>query len=515
MTQFSMEYVGSAAEAVERRWARAQFDVGLRYPAGVMLLAALYYGTARLGFELNFAGPVAAIVWLPVGVAIAFLYLGGVRFWPGVLIGDVLTNSGTILHGWSGLGTTCGNLAEVLVATLVMRRLVRQGSPVDSVPGVAALLVGIGLGTAVSATIGALSVLPGSVIDAGEFPDVWRTWWLGDTTGALVVVPLVLAWWRPLPTPVRPRRAAEAALLLLATAWLSELAFRTHRPLTYFVFPALIWAALRFGPRGATLAVAVVVGLSVWNTTHYLGPFAFHSISHMVLSTQLFIAAAALSALFLAAVVSERERFAEGLAASRARLIAAGDSERRRLERNLHDGAQQRLTALAYRIREAEERALASPEEAAALMQSAEAELQLAIDDLRELAHGIHPATLTDFGFSRAVEGIAARSPVRIDVAELPAGRLEEAVEAAAYYVVTEAVTNAQRHARATSIRVRGVVARGVLTVDVVDNGVGGANEAHGSGLQGLRDRVEALGGTFRVASLPGRGTVVAAAIPL
>jgi signal transduction histidine kinase len=514
VSQLSIQYV-EPGQVVGARSLRVLRVARISYPVGVGLLAALYYGAARLGFELNFAGPVAAIVWLPVGIAIAFLYLGGYRYWPGVLIGDLFTNNAAALHGWAGLGTTCGNVAEVLVATYVIKRLVGQGSPLGSARGIGAIVSGIAAGVTVSATVGSLALLPSNVAMAHEIPTIWRTWWLGDFTGALVVVPFALAWWAPLPGRLRTGRLVEAGLLLAATVSLAELAFRSHRPLTYLVFPALIWAALRFGERGATFAVTLVAGLAILNTTHYLGPFVFNSVSRSVLSTQLFIAAAALTTLCLAAVVAERRRFAAGLEASLARLIVAGDSERRRLERNLHDGAQQRLTMLAYRLREATELAAGAPDRAAALMGEAESELQVAIDELRVLAQGIHPAALTDFGFSQAVAGLAAQSPVRIEIGELPAGRLDEIVEAAAYYVVTEALTNARKHAGATSIQVRATAGRGLLRVEVRDDGRGGADESNGSGLQGLRDRVEALGGTFRLESPPGRGTRVAAAIPL
>src|SRR5262249_29126243 len=144
------------------------------------------------------------------------------------------------------------------------------------------------------------------------------------------------------------RKTLEAVALVAALAGLSEIAFRSATPLTYLVFPALIWAALRFGQRGSTMAVAVAVSFAVWNTVHYAGPFHFHSITHSILSVQLYIAVAALSTLCLAAVVSERRTYAAGLERSRTRIVEAADEERRRLERNLHDGAQHRLTALAY-----------------------------------------------------------------------------------------------------------------------------------------------------------------------
>src|SRR6478672_2257733 len=199
-------------------------------------------------------------------------------------------------------------------------------------------------------------------------------------------------------------------MLLLATVIAAcELATRSHRPLAYLVFPPLIWAALRFGPRGATLAVALGVGLTVWNTVHYVGPFAFESISRSVLNTQL----------FLAAVVSEREEFAAGLAASRARLVVAADTERRRLERHLHDGAQQRLIRLAVALQRASDRMDDAPREAALALADARAQLVLAIDELRELAHGIHPAVLNDLGLSRAMRSAAARSAIPIEFVEL------------------------------------------------------------------------------------------------
>jgi signal transduction histidine kinase len=486
-----------------------------RYLLGVVALAATYYGAAEVGYALDFAGPVAAILWLPAGVAIAFLSLGGLRLWPGALVGDLLANDYAALPLGSALGQTCGNMLEVLVAAALIRRLLRQGSPLDSLGGLGALLVALAVGTAISATVGPLSLLLGGVITSGELVEVWRTWWLGDLAGAMVVVPLAIAWSRPLPPRWSHRRSLEAAAAFVAIAGVSEYALRRDHPLTYLVFPALIWSALRFGQRGATSAIAVMVGITASNTAHSVGPFSFQSITDSVLSTQLFLAVAALATLCLAAVVSERERFAESLSASRARLVGAADTERRRLEHNIHDGAQQRLTALGLRLRLAAERAREAPEHAAAGLEAAEDEVLLALDELRELAHGIHPAALTEGGLAYAIGGIAARSTVPVEVHGLPSSRFDESTEATAYYVVTEAITNAQRYALASSISVRFAIVRRSLRVDIGDDGIGGAAESRGSGLQGLRDRVEAIGGTFDVDSPPGRGTRVVAAIPI
>jgi signal transduction histidine kinase len=480
----------------------------------VVSLAGLYYASAKLGYQLEFAGPVAAILWLPVGVGIAFLYLGGLRYWPGVLIGDLFANDYMALPVGSALGQTCGNMLEVLLATVLLRRLVRRGSPLDSVGGVGWLVVAIVAGTALSASVGSLSLLLGDVITWHAAPKVWRTWWLGDSSGALIVVPLALAWYRPLVRRWQRGRLLEAVIMVGTVIALAEFATRSHRPLTYLVFPALIWAALRFGQRGATLAVAVTAFFAVWNTIHYAGPFHFESVSRSVLSAQLFIAVAALTTLALAAVVSEREQFAARLGASRLRLVSAADNARRRFEQDLHDGAQLRLTWLAVQLRDAAELAQRNPERAAVVIGEAEGELELAIDELRELARGIHPAVLVDLGLAEAVKSLALHSSIPVIVVELPPSRLDETTETIAYYIIAEAIANAQKYSRASSIEVRVSVAVGKLRIEVVDDGVGGAAERPGSGLEGLRDRAEAIGGTMELRSRAGEGTRVAVGIP-
>ena len=490
-----------------RRWAARA-----RYPLGVALLAAAYYGAAKLGYVLEVAGPVAAIVWLPVGVGISALYLGGVWLWPGVLLGDLLANDYNVLPLGTALAQTCGNVLEVLLATVLLRRLVRAGSPLESVGGVIRMLAAIAAATALSATVGSLAQLAGGVIETGALATVWRTWWLGDTTGALILVPLAIAWCRPA-RELPERRVLEAVLLFVAVVALTELATTTSRPLAYLVFPALIWAALRFGQRGATAAVAVAAGLTVWNAAHYLGAFVFHSVSHTVINTQLFIAVAALTTLCLAAVASEREAFGENVRASRARIVEASETERRRLLRNLHDGVQQRLTALAVHLRIAAETQPPANAGSAAVLERAGTEVTLAIEELRSLAHGLHPALLAQHGLGPALEGVAARATVPVTLVELPLGRYDESAESIAYYVVGEAVANAQKHAQAASVRVRVAMRHGRLAIEIVDDGIGGAAETPGSGLQGLRDRVEAVGGSFAVDSTH-RGTRITARIP-
>jgi signal transduction histidine kinase len=376
------------------------------------------------------------------------------------------------------------------------------------------MVAAIMAGTLVSAVIGTLSSLLGGVIDSGDVLTVSRTWWLGDAAGALVVVPLAIAWYRGPPPGWLRGRELEAAAMLVALIGLGELALRTHTPIVYLVFPPLIWAALHFDRCGATLALAITVGLAVWNTTHYNGPFSYESITRSVLTTQLFIAVAVLSTLALAAVVAEREAFAAGLRASRARLVRAADDERRRLEHDLHDGAQQRLTALTIRLRESGERVRSFPQDGPELFTDAENELTLAIEELRELARGISPISLAGGGLASAITALAARSPIPVKLVALPKRRLDPVAEATAFYVIAETVTNAQRYAQPTAIRVTTAHAHDALVVEVYDDGSGGAVERPGSGLEGLRDRVEAIGGTFAVESRLRHGTRVTAVIP-
>ena len=205
----------------------------------------------------------------------------------------------------------------------------------------------------------------------------------------------------------------------------------------------------------------------------------------------------------------------EELRASRARIVEAGTAERRRLERNLHDGAQQRLVALSLSMRVAQGKLHSDPDTAEKLLAGAQEELQLALAELRELARGIHPAVLSDRGLKAALEALAGRSPVPVDLAGPPAERLPPAVEAAAYFVVAEALTNVVKYANASQARISVERANGHAVVEVSDDGIGGADPTRGSGLRGLADRVAALDGNLSLRSPEGAGTLLRAEIPV
>jgi signal transduction histidine kinase len=199
----------------------------------------------------------------------------------------------------------------------------------------------------------------------------------------------------------------------------------------------------------------------------------------------------------------------------RQRIIAAADAERQRIERDLHDGAQQRLVALATMLTLAEARLKTDPERAAELVARAREEAQLAVKDLRDLAHGIHPAVLSDLGLRAALEALAARAPVPVEITSVPSDPLPPAVESAAYFVTAEALTNVAKYAQANECDVSLTVEDGRLRVEVRDDGVGGADPSRGTGLAGLRDRVEALDGSLEVDSPPDEGTAVIVELPV
>lgn len=512
---FSGQVAGSVPERARARWRPDVWSLDPRrnYGVGFALVVAAYYAAAQVGYAFKFAGPVAAIVWLPVGVGMASLYLLGLRLLPAVVIGDLLVNNYSALPLGAAIGQSFGNLLEVVIGVALLRRLVSRDAPLETASSVAGVFAAIAAGTLVSAIIGPLSLLLFNATPAHSLPTVARTWWLGDFCGAAIVLPLALAFGCP-GSHLRVRgRVVEALLLLVALVGVSAVASQVGGASSYLAFPLLMWAAFRFGPRGATIAIAISAAFTIWGVTHSLGPFSVGTTSDDLPATQIYLAVATLAALAVAALASERQRLAESVEASRTRIVLAADDERRRLERDLHDGAQGRLVALAARLAAGSREAVRAPETGARSLQEGHDELLVALDELRGLVHGIHPAALRQFGLARAVEDIAATSMVPIELVQLPRVRLDETAEATAFYVIREAVTNAQRHSHASLIRISAHPNGATLIVEVEDDGVGGAVERTDRGLQGLRDRVEATGGRFDVRSSAGEGTRVTAEI--
>lgn len=673
-----------------RRWLAAlrgtRYGGVVLYGSCVALVAVGYYLAGRIGLELAYLDGAVAALWPPAGFGLAVLFLYGVRLWPGIVIGDLCLGDYSTPFG-TVLGQTVGNTLALVVAALVLRRLTGGRGELERVFDVLALVACAFLAAVVSAAFGPMSLYLGDVIAADELARVFRTWTLGDASGVLLLAPAILTWSASGLKKLRRRDLVEMAVMLIVLVVLAEVP--AQRDVPYIVFPVLLWAALRLGPRGAATAILVVCSITVWNTAQSEGPFVRESITDSLLATQFFIAIAAVTTLILAAVTAERTgtaralaateatqraladeqaalrrvatlvaseappnrvfehvteevgrllglpgasvmqydgartatvvgawnedgkpRFPVGasldldgdtvvaevlrsgtaqrveyeetsgtlaetarsfgyraavaapvtvggrlwgvlaaattadealpdgleqrlcdfadlvaqalanadayekLAASRARLVEVGDAERRRLERNLHDGAQQRLVSVSLELNMVAAKLESDPQVARQVLTEAQEELARGLSELRELARGIHPAILTEQGLGPALNALLARAPISVDITQLPEGRLPAHVEAAVYYVVAEAITNVGKYAHASSATVSIIRSNGVATVSVTDDGVGGADPARGSGLSGLAARVEALNGHLDVDSAPGRGTRIRAEIP-
>jgi PAS domain S-box-containing protein len=260
---------------------------------------------------------------------------------------------------------------------------------------------------------------------------------------------------------------------------------------------------LRIGYR-STVAAPIIVAGTLWG--------AVTASSADPLPANAEVRLAAFCDLVSLAVASAQAR--EDLQTSRSRIVRAGDEQRRRLERNLHDGAQQRLVAATLLLRVAQTKLDTDSEAAAKLLRDAAGELDAGLEELRELARGLHPGTLTEHGLRGALVSLEERLPLPVEVS-VTEERLDQHVEATAYFIVSEGLNNVVKHAGASRASVTVEKRDGALRIEIADDGTGGADTSKGTGLLGLRDRAEADGGTLVVISPPGRGTQITATLPL
>src|SRR5262245_7365044 len=302
MAAFLPEDGRSSADRLQA-WRQTRAGQLVWYAAAVGVVTGLYYGAARAGLHLAYLNGSVTALWPPVGVGIAALVIGGPGLWPGIVAGDLLVADFSTPWG-TVLGQTIGNTLEVVVAALLFLHLAESRKDLERVRDVLALVAATIVGTLISAAFGVVSLRLGDVITAGEFGSVFRTWWLADFSGALVFAPLLLVWAARRSWRMSRLEVVEGAVLLAALVTLIEVPSQQDVP--YIVFPVLIWAALRFGPWGATTTVAITSTLTVWNTAQGSGPFVRTSITHSLLASQLFVAVAALTSLVLAAVPAER-----------------------------------------------------------------------------------------------------------------------------------------------------------------------------------------------------------------
>ncbi len=496
----------------------------LRTVAGIVAIALAYYCAAKVGQALRYTASVSAI-WPPAGLGIAVLYLWGLRWWPGIFVGELLVNgellaSGSGIPFWSIVGQHTGNMLEILVGAILLKRFIGPRAGLDRADQIVGMLVALACGTAISAMVGTASMLAGGVIEPSEGAKFCRTWWLGDTAGGLVTLPLILTWAHDPAGAWRRIRTWEGALVLATVAILGVISVSADEPVTYMVFPALIWAALRFGPTGATLSVAVAALTVIGFTANEVGPFFKQPIDHRTLSTQLYIGVAAVTVLFVQALVSERKQSTWELAQAKRHGLERALEERHRIARDLHDSVSQALFSTVLQTRTAQ-RALDCEQDGQSetLRRALTAIAELTVGAQREmrvlLLESKEPAV--DGGLvaalTRQASSLTTREELTIDVRgperRLP---LSPDVEDQLFAIAREALANVVKHSGARRAFVR-VDARGpFVSLEIRDNGDGfdssAARPGH-YGLDSMRSRAAELGAVLTIRGRPGEGTVV------
>jgi serine phosphatase RsbU (regulator of sigma subunit)/integral membrane sensor domain MASE1 len=318
-----------AARGTPRSWIAGDRRV---YALAVLLLAGAYYGAAKLGLSLAFMTPSVTAIWPPTGIALAAVILLGYRIWPGVALGAFLANAWTGVPLYTTLGITVGNTLEAIVGAYLLARLADFRPSLNRVRDVLALVVFAGiLSTMVSATIGTTSVLIGNEISGSQFGSTWRTWWLGDMGGDLVVATALLVavtHWPYRDLPGRPLEAVGLGALVAATA---AFVFTTETPLTFLIVTPLVLVALRFLQPGSVLASLILAAIAVPLTENGHGPFAGSSPDDRLLLAQAVIGVSSVTTLILAGVISERRRVEhtlEGIAATLQESLLPGEVPR-------------------------------------------------------------------------------------------------------------------------------------------------------------------------------------------
>jgi len=494
-----------------------------------VLLGCAYFGAAKLGQTLRYTASVSAI-WPPAGLGIAALYVFGLRWWPGIFLGELLVNAQLLLEPshpplGSIAGQQLGNMAEIIVGAWLLRRLIGPRAALDAASQVSGMLLAVGTATAISATVGTLSMYAGGVVDTGELASFWRTWLLGDTAGALIVLPLVLTWVADPRRAWRTMRTWEGITLVACVAVLASVAVLSDAPLTYLTFPALIWAAFRFGPAGVTLCTAITAAITIGVTADKVGAFYKQPIDNRTLSTQLYVLVAALTSLFLSAVVAERRRSVEQLAESKRRESERGMEERRRIARELHDSVSQALFSTVLHARVAhnildEE---AGEEHSGRLGQALgtiESLAKRAQSEMRRFIFEWGPEGIGDGlvpAFSRHVASLADDAiDIRVEGPSEPLP-LTRTAETQLYGIGREALANVVKHAGAQTACVRVDARAKRLVLEIADDGRGfdpaAAHNGH-FGLESMRSRADELGADLHIISAPGRGTVVRVELP-
>lgn len=305
------------------------------YLAKILILAIIYHLAARVGLKMAYVQANTSPVWPPTGIGLAALLIFGYRLWPGIslglLIGSLLTGAPFLL----ALGITIGNTLEALVAVYFLKKFVGLHNEIDRIQDVVGLVLVSLACTTIGASIGTLTLMLTGNGAWQTFWAIWVTWWIGDLLGALVVAPVLLTWISFSSARLSKRLSIEAGILLVLLAVVTWFVFSSlplsgvfHQAMIYVIFPFVIWAALRFEQRGATIAIFLVSGIAIWGTSQGMGPFSLESKNDSLVLLQTFMAVVALTALILAAASIERRKATDSLQQRVADLAILNDSSR-------------------------------------------------------------------------------------------------------------------------------------------------------------------------------------------
>ena len=540
-------------------------DASIRLVLTQAGVASVYAVAAIGGLLQAVVGSTVTLVWAPSGIALAALLLLGYRMVPGVALGAFVANAWTSVPLGVAAGIAAGNTLEAVVGVWLLTYFAGFRSALDRRRDVFALIALAAVAsTTLSASIGVFTLFLGGLVTVGDAAGAWVKWWLGDMMGVLVVAPALLVWLArktPGEGTISAAKALEAAVLGATLLWVSylifgvpELAGRGYHPVALAVFPFVIWGALRFGQRGASLITLVAAMLAVWGTAQGRGPFVFDTPVDSLVRWCTFAIVVAVTGLLLAASVAEQQRAQIALKRSHSELnrqvtertsdlqganteLLRQMTERRQLEneligvsemqqqamgRELHDGLGQHLTSLALLgaalQQRLHERQAPEAETAVRIVQLANEANAMT----RAFARGLYPVAFEFGGLSAALQRLAEQSctlgAIQCGFHCDPGVAIQDNMTALNLYrIAQEAVNNALKYGKASLISIELRQVGDQHRVCVSDNGVGiDLNQPvhqHGLGMHSMRYRAQLLGGTFSIEKQPCGGTRIVATV--
>jgi signal transduction histidine kinase len=526
--------------------------------AGVFLL---YFATAKVGLEYTVIGQTVTLLWLPSGIALVAVLIGGYRLWPGIALGALIANAGTGVPVITLSVITLGDTLEPLFGALLLRRWNNFSLALDRVSDVLALILLAAFGsTIVGATFGTLGLIVGEEITFADFGLTWLAWWLGDGMGVLVISPVLLAGFSmagALPTRFSSKKALEAFILIITLSVVGQTIFGNPKfagldyfPISLSIFPFVIWSALRFGTIGAASVALITSLLAINGTVQGTGPFAGNSSMNSLFLWCLFADLMAITGLILAAVDSGRKQAVAALRVSNEILdsqvqertgellqanleLHAALAERWRLQmemnqiseerqkmigQELHDGLGQQLTGIAFLVSSLSDTlgAKAAPEEP--IMNQVKNLLCEAMSVIRSLSRGLYPVALETGGLSSALQHLAEYAQMTSGVecthrVTASAIIVDKAIALNLYRIAQEAVCNSLRHSQAQRIEIKLSEAGEQYMLSIEDNGIGlpdqSKNKSSTLGLRSMRCRADLIGAAIEVRETPGCGTSI------